>query len=133
MLSLPGKKKFGSLIDLGDLQESPHAPGSFCRRNVPSAKGSADRNSTGADIQPSLASDSWYRWGFPLFSADGIFGSQGHQEEVNVTDIAGAKSSYLSSQQRVMWLKAEEARGCHEDCAKSRSQLIRAQDKHIWG
>lgn len=44
------------------------------------------------------------RWGFPLLSADGVFGSLGHQEKVNVTDPARARSgcpkSVVSSAQQ---------------------------------
>lgn len=92
LLSPQGKKKLASHIDL-ELQESPHAlEASNRERKFQSEKPSADRSSTWARVQPSLASDSRDRWGFPLFSAVGIFGSRGHQEEVNVTDIARARS-----------------------------------------
>lgn len=83
-------------------------------RKVQSAKASADRNSTWADVQPFLASDSRHRWGSPLFTDDWIYRSQGHQEEVNVTDIAGAKSSCLSAQQKVTQLTPKEAHECQE-------------------
>lgn len=62
------------------------------RRKVQSEKPGADRSLPWAEVQPSLASDSRNRWGFPLLSADGIFGSPGHQGEVNVTGPTRARS-----------------------------------------
>lgn len=107
-------------------------------RKVQSGKPSADRSSAWADVQPSLASDSRDRWGFPLFNADGIFGSSSHQEEVNVTGIARARAGCpmlagSSAQQKVMQPKAKEEHGCQQ--ATMQKAEVSGQEvkmRHFW-
>jgi hypothetical protein len=73
--SLQGKKKLASLIDPGDLQKLPHAPGDFCQKETSSIWKIECSQNLSVGRHPAIPSiGSRDRWGHPWLCDEGFSG-----------------------------------------------------------